>query len=133
VISGPPFERYPGPPPGSGDVYRVISPYRDALAWVSASGRLALAQFLVREGDGWRTVVDARSDPESGGEVSWSLVYRDPVEVVLEATLPGDQPVVASVTVSRAGCDVRLMSDLSSDLLGVLFGEPTRWFRIEPR
>lgn len=100
-MAGPPFERYPGPPARRDDVYRVISPYRDALAWVSNAGKLALVRLLVRDGDGWRTLVD--DAPENGDGALWTFVQRDPVELVFRA-----EDLTAFVTVSTAGCEVRL-------------------------
>ncbi len=82
-------------------MYRVISPTRDALAWVSTAGKLALVRFMVRESDGWRTLVDEA--PQVGDGVVWTFVQRDPVELVFRA---GD--LAAWVTVSTAGCEVRL-------------------------
>ncbi len=100
-MSESPFERYPGPPAGRGDIYRVISPTRDALAWVSNAGKLALVRFMVREGNGWRTLVD--EVPRAVDGVVWTFVQRDPVELVFRAV-----DLTAFVTVSAAGCEVRL-------------------------
>lgn len=106
-MAGPPFERYPGPPRGRGDVYRVISPYRDALAWVSNAGRLELVRLMVREGDGWRTV--AEDAPEEGeGPPLWAFVQRDPVELVFRATAGAGIDATACVTVTPEGCRVRV-------------------------
>lgn len=129
MTAGPPFERYPGPPPDSGDVCRVISPYRDALAWISVAGRLSLARFLLREGDGWRTVVDTASEADSGSGTGWSLVHRDPVEVVLDASLPNGVVVRASVTVGRAGCEVRINPALAPCELDELI-DTGEWFSV---
>lgn len=121
-MAGPPFERYPGPPARRDDVYRVISPYRDALAWVSNAGKLALVRFMVREGDGWRTLVD--ETPQAGDGPMWTFVQRDPVELVFRA-----RELTAFVTVSTAGCEVRLEGTAPPGGPASVV-EPGAWLRI---
>lgn len=121
-MAGPPFERYPGPPADWGDTYRVISPTRDALAWVANAGKLALVRFLVREGDGWRTLVD--DAPEGGDGTPWTFVQRDPVELVFRA---GE--LTAWVTVSTAGCEVRLEGPSPPGGLSSVI-EPGAWLTV---
>jgi hypothetical protein len=103
------FERYPGPPGGRDpSLYRVISPWRDALAWVSIAGPLRVAQVLVRAGDGWRPVIPSPAVTDAADpRPCWALDHRDPVELVFACTLPGITGA-ASVTISRAGCSIHL-------------------------
>ncbi|HVL24632.1 MAG TPA: hypothetical protein VM450_11150 [Thermomicrobiales bacterium] len=102
------FERYPGPPGGGPGLHRVISPWRDALAWVSIAGPLRVAQLLVREGDGWRAVIPPPAVLDDVDPAPlWTLDHRDPVELVFACTLPGIAGT-ASVTVTREGCSIHL-------------------------
>lgn len=117
MSSGPPFERYPDPPAAAADVYRVISPYRDALAWVSASGKLRVVLFLLREGNGWCTVVELPPTPDAHEPPRWEFAYRDPVELVFATRPVSGVQVIAHVTVSRDGCELRLEPDMSPECL----------------
>lgn len=101
---GPPFERYPGAPRQDDASYRVISPWRDALAWVSIAGSLTLTRYLIRDGSIWRDVLPGSSIP-AGGESVWMLDWRDPVELAFRPRIDGDD-VTATVTVTRVWCEI---------------------------
>lgn len=117
-----PFEQYPGAPGGDTSAIRVISPVRDAVAWLSIAGRLVLSTWLLRAGDSWREVLP--EPPAAGDAVPvWTLVQRDPVEIRLR-TISGD-PVVASVTVSAASCLIRLTPAVTPERLGRLVSLPS--------
>lgn len=118
----PPFERYPGPPRRDGATFRVISPWRDALTWVSIAGRLAVTSYLLRRGDGW---VEALDDPHAEEPLGpmWELAGRDPVEVVFR-TLSGPE-ITASVTVSRESCDIRFVPAIDE-------ADIARWTALPP-
>lgn len=104
--AGPPFERYPGPPPRRGDdALRVVSPVRDAVVWISIAGPLQVTTYLRRSVDGWREVLP-RSGFSGVEERIWELAQRDPVEIMLR-TIAGD-PVTASVRVSHGRCELRI-------------------------
>jgi hypothetical protein len=114
----PPFERYPGPPARGDHLYRVISPWRDALAWVSIAGPLTIARYLLRDGSGWRDVSVAsalvagvparvRSVQSAQAVPVWSLETRDPVELRFVAVAPGLEGH-ASITVDRHACEVHV-------------------------
>lgn len=132
MAARPPFERYPGQRPDEADVYRVISPYRDALAWVSIAGKLSLLRFMVREGAVWQTLVDA--PPQSGAEdaPSWAFAWRDPVELAFISRPAAGVEVMAYVTVTRSGCEVHLEPGEHAGLVrGVIAGEQA-FFRVLP-
>lgn len=102
------FERYPGPPGGEPGLHRVISPWRDALAWVSIAGPLRVAQILVRAGDGWRATIPPPAMLDTvDATPRWTLDHRDPVELVFACTHPGITGT-ASVTVTRDACKAAL-------------------------
>lgn len=117
MSSGPPFERYPGPPAAGADVYRVISPYRDTLACVSASGKLRVVLLLLREDHGWRTVLEEPPVPDADEPPRWELAYRDPIELVFTTRPVSGVQVTAYVTVSRIGCELRLEPGMSPECL----------------
>lgn len=103
----PPFERYPGPSSGRRDLYRVISPLRDVVAWISASGRISLVRLLVRDGTGWSGVVD-RPFPQEDAVPSWALAWRDPVELAFMTRPETGIDATAFVTVGPDGCRVSI-------------------------
>jgi hypothetical protein len=103
---GTPFEGYPGAPGRDDATYRVISPWRDALAWVSIAGPLAVVGYLVRDGEGWREVVPGNTIT-GPGELDWVLAWRDPVDLVFQTTTDGVE-ATARVAVARAACEIRV-------------------------
>lgn len=108
MTEGPPFERYPGPPRRDDASFRVISPWRDALAWVSVAGLLAVSRFLVREEDGWRDALVGTPRWQEPDGVPWRLERRDPVELVFRTTGDSTTGAVAYVSVTRTACVVRV-------------------------
>ena len=113
-MAGAPFERYPGQPRGGGEVYRVISPHRDALAWIGNADKLAVVRFMVREGDDWRILVDDARDAGHATSL-WTFVERDPVELRFHSTDAAGMDVSAFVTVSPDGCEVRIVGNVPLD------------------
>lgn len=116
---GSSFERYPGPPRRDDASYRVISPWRDALAWVSIAGPLEVTRYLVRDGDGWRDVLPDPLDLATDDVPPWRLERRDPVELVFASVLPG-AAVVATVTVTRERCELHIEGGIEPACLGEL-------------
>lgn len=119
----PPFERYPGPARRDAATLRVISPWRDALAWVSIAGPLAITRYLVREREEepWTDVLRDAAAPAVGtGAAMWTLVQRDPIEVEVR-TVPG-APLAARawVRVTREACEVRVAPAIDADGLRAL-------------
>lgn len=103
---GPPFERYPGPSLRDDASYRVISPWRDALAWVSIAGPLTVTRYLIRDGSIWEDVLPVSLMPNRS-KLVWSLDWRDPVELAFRIGIDGAD-VTAMVRVTRAACEIRV-------------------------
>jgi len=91
---------------------RVVSPYRDAVAWISLSGRLAITTYLLRAVDGWREVLPPENLPVAEAPV-WTLVQRDPVEIVLQ-TIAGIS-LDARITVTSERCEIRIEPAIDGD------------------
>lgn len=106
---GPPFERYPGALRQDRAGYRVISPWRDAVAWVSIAGPLAISRYLVRanSNSGWREITTTNDGVREPDDAIWELAWRDPVEAEFRAHYAGGE-ACARVTVTSRSCEIQI-------------------------